>query len=85
MVVYLKELLPTGYEDFEKVKEKVKEKLIEEKAQSLMLQKAQEVAKALKEGKKTGGKVPKLFTNPYHAIRCGGQYKPEGFGSYSFV
>ena len=32
VVVYLKELLPTGYEDFEKVKEKVKEKLIEEKA-----------------------------------------------------
>ena len=52
VVIYLKELLPSGYEDFDKVKEKVKDKLIEEKAQSLMLQKAQEVAKALKEGKK---------------------------------
>ena len=52
VVIYLKELLPSGYEDFDKVKEKVKDKLMEEKAQSLMLQKAQEVAKALKEGKK---------------------------------
>ncbi|MFN4012656.1 MAG: peptidylprolyl isomerase [Aquificaceae bacterium] len=52
VVVYLKELLAPGYEDFERVKEKVKEKLIEEKAQSLTLQKAQEVAKVLREGKK---------------------------------
>ncbi len=52
VVLYLKEVIPAGYEDFEKAKEKVREKLIEEKSLSLVEQKAQEVAKLLKEGKK---------------------------------
>ncbi len=64
VVVYLKELLPTGYEDFEKVKEKVKEKLIEEKSQSFMLQKAQEVVKAIKEGKKPEVKALNFSQTP---------------------
>ena len=64
VVVYLKELLPTGYEDFEKVKEKVKEKLIEEKSQSFMLQKAQEVVKAIKEGKKPKVKALNFSQTP---------------------
>ncbi len=52
VVLYLKQVIPAGYEDFEKVKEKVREKLVEEKSLSLVEQKAQEVAKLLKEGKK---------------------------------
>ncbi|MEJ5338821.1 MAG: peptidylprolyl isomerase [Aquificaceae bacterium] len=52
VVLYLKQVIPAGYEEFEKVKEKVKERLVEEKSQSILLQKAQEVAKELREGKK---------------------------------
>ena len=52
VVLYLKQVIPAGYEDFEKVKEKVREKLVEEKSLSLVEQKAQEVARLLKEGKK---------------------------------
>ncbi len=52
LVLYLKQVIPAGYEDFEKVKEKVREKLVEEKSLSLVEQKAQEVARLLKEGKK---------------------------------
>ncbi|MDW8433400.1 MAG: peptidylprolyl isomerase [Aquificaceae bacterium] len=51
IVLYLKEVLPAGYEEFEKVKEKVKEKLLEEKAEELALKKAQALLKNLKEGK----------------------------------
>lgn len=52
LVLYLKEVVPAGYEEFEKVKDKVREKLIEEKAQSLLQQRAQQVAQELREGKR---------------------------------
>ncbi len=52
VVLYLKQVIPSGYEEFERVKDKVRERLVEEKAQSMAEKKAQEVAKALKEGKK---------------------------------
>ncbi|MFN7065599.1 MAG: peptidylprolyl isomerase [Aquificaceae bacterium] len=51
VVLYLREAIPPGYEDFEKVKEKVRERLLEEKAQLLVEQEAQEAFKRLKEGK----------------------------------
>ncbi|MFN3598579.1 MAG: peptidylprolyl isomerase [Aquificaceae bacterium] len=51
VVVYLKEVQPAGYEDYEKVKEKVKEKLIEERVQALAKEKAEELFKNLREGK----------------------------------
>ncbi len=64
VVVYLKEVVPAGYEDFEKVKEKVKEKLLEEKGQALALEKAREIAKALKEGKKVEVKALNFSDTP---------------------
>lgn len=51
VVLYLREILPPGYEDFERVKEKVREKLIEEKSQTLAKERAEEALKALREGK----------------------------------
>lgn len=52
VVLYLKQVIPAGYEEFEKVKDKVRERLVEEKSQSVLFQKAQEVAKELREGGK---------------------------------
>ncbi|RMH02774.1 MAG: formiminotransferase, partial [Aquificota bacterium] len=50
VVLYLKELKPPGYENFEEVKEKVKEKLLEEKRLSLLEAKAKEVVESLRKG-----------------------------------
>lgn len=64
VVLYLKEVLPAGYEEFQKVKDKVKERLLEEKAQSLLLERAKEVAKELKEGKRPTVKVLNFTDTP---------------------
>lgn len=64
VVIYLREVLPPGYEDFEKVKEKVKERLIEEKSLVLAREKAEEALKALKEGKEPGLKSLNFSDTP---------------------
>ena len=64
VVLYLKEVLPAGYESFEKVKEKVKERLIEEKASSIAFERAKEVAQSLKEGKKPQAKALNFSDTP---------------------
>ncbi|MCS7196075.1 MAG: SurA N-terminal domain-containing protein [Aquificaceae bacterium] len=64
VVIYLKEILPAGYEDFEKVKDRVKEKLLEERASSLALKKAEEVVKSLKSGQKTDVKALNFSDTP---------------------
>ncbi|MFN3871245.1 MAG: peptidylprolyl isomerase [Aquificaceae bacterium] len=64
VVVYLKEVQPAGYEDYEKVKEKVKEKLIEERAQALAKERAEEVFKNLKEGKEVNLKALTFSDTP---------------------
>ncbi|MCS7171746.1 MAG: SurA N-terminal domain-containing protein [Aquificaceae bacterium] len=63
-VIYLREVLPAGYEEFDKVKEKVKERFMEEKANSLALKKGEELAKALKEGKKPEAKALNFSDTP---------------------
>ncbi|MCS7262387.1 MAG: SurA N-terminal domain-containing protein [Aquificaceae bacterium] len=69
VVLYLKEVLPAGYEDFETVKEKVKERLLEEKAGDMALKKAQEVARALKEGKRPDLKPLNFSDTPMSQLR----------------
>lgn len=64
VVLYLKEVLPASYESFEKVKEKVKERLIEEKTSSLALERAKEVAQSLKEGKKPEARALNFSDTP---------------------
>lgn len=64
IVLYLKEVLPAGYEDFEKVKEKVREKVLEEKSSSLLLERAKKVAEELKQGKSSELKALSFSDTP---------------------
>ncbi|MEN3028839.1 MAG: SurA N-terminal domain-containing protein [Aquificaceae bacterium] len=68
VVIYLKETLPAGYEDFEKVKDRVREKLLEERASSLALKKAEEVVKSLKEGEKPEIKALSFSDTPTNQL-----------------
>lgn len=52
VVVFLKQVIPAGYEEFEKVRAIIADKIAEEKSESMLLDRAKEVAQNLKDGKK---------------------------------
>ncbi len=70
VVLYLKQVLPAGYEDLEKVKEKVREMLVEEKSQSLVKEKAQEIARELKAGKRPEAKTLNFSDTPVSQLNA---------------